>query len=143
MPMPPAIRPNGNPARILEKRISKKSRRRIKLVTNEWSNFHRGVGSSLKMHWRRQGDLGELSAMEWFESQGAIVCFPIGHSPDWDFIAELNATRTNRDRPASLVEGDARLYLRAQHPTYAEFEVDPGRPLLTPTVEERPSRIAS
>jgi hypothetical protein len=40
------------------------------------------------MHWRRQGDLGELSAMEWFASKGAIVCFPIGHSPDWDFIAE-------------------------------------------------------
>jgi hypothetical protein len=42
------------------------------------------------MHWRRQGDLGELSAMEWFASKGAIVCFPIGHSPDWDFIAELD-----------------------------------------------------
>jgi hypothetical protein len=27
--------------------------------------------------------------MEWFASKGAIVCFPIGHSPDWDFIAEL------------------------------------------------------
>jgi hypothetical protein len=42
------------------------------------------------MHWRRQGDLGELSAMEWFASRGAIVCFPIGHSPDWDFVAELD-----------------------------------------------------
>jgi hypothetical protein len=41
------------------------------------------------VHWRRQGDLGELSAMEWFASKGAIVCFPIGHSPDWDFIAQL------------------------------------------------------
>jgi hypothetical protein len=41
------------------------------------------------MHWRKQGDLGELSAMEWFAAKGAIVCFPIGHSPDWDFIAEL------------------------------------------------------
>lgn len=27
--------------------------------------------------------------MDWFASQGALVCFPIGHSPDWDFIAEL------------------------------------------------------
>jgi hypothetical protein len=26
--------------------------------------------------------------MEWFASKRAIVCFPIGHSPDWDFIAE-------------------------------------------------------
>jgi hypothetical protein len=42
------------------------------------------------MHWRRQGDRGELSAMDWFASKGAIVCFPIGHSPDWDFIAELD-----------------------------------------------------
>jgi hypothetical protein len=42
------------------------------------------------MHWRRQGDLGELSAMDWFASKGAIICFPIGHSPDWDFIAELD-----------------------------------------------------
>jgi hypothetical protein len=40
------------------------------------------------MHWRLQGDLGELSAMEWFASKGAVVCFPIGHSPDWDFIAD-------------------------------------------------------
>ena len=42
------------------------------------------------MHWRRQGDLGEFSAMDWFVSRGALVCFPIGHSPDWDFIAELD-----------------------------------------------------
>jgi hypothetical protein len=28
--------------------------------------------------------------MEWFAAQAAIVCFPIGHSPDWDFIAELD-----------------------------------------------------
>jgi PD-(D/E)XK endonuclease len=42
------------------------------------------------MHWRQQGDLGELSAMEWFASKGAIVCFPLGHSPDWDFVAQLD-----------------------------------------------------
>jgi hypothetical protein len=41
------------------------------------------------MHWRRQGDLGELSAMEWFASKGAAIAVPLGHSPDWDFIAEL------------------------------------------------------
>ena len=28
--------------------------------------------------------------MDWFASRAAIVCFPIGHSPDWDFIAELD-----------------------------------------------------
>jgi hypothetical protein len=42
------------------------------------------------MHWRRQGDLGELSAMEWFESKGAGIYFPIGHSPHSDFIAEFD-----------------------------------------------------
>jgi PD-(D/E)XK endonuclease len=42
------------------------------------------------MHWRKQGDLGELSAAMWFASQGATICFPFGHSPDWDFIAALD-----------------------------------------------------
>ena len=27
--------------------------------------------------------------MEWFASKGAAVAFPVGHSPDWDFIAEF------------------------------------------------------
>jgi PD-(D/E)XK endonuclease len=42
------------------------------------------------MHWRRQGDLGELSAMEWFASKGAHILVPVGHSPDYDFVAELS-----------------------------------------------------
>jgi PD-(D/E)XK nuclease superfamily protein len=42
------------------------------------------------MHWRRQGDLGELSAMEWFASKGALVCVPVGHSPDFDFVAVMD-----------------------------------------------------
>jgi hypothetical protein len=42
------------------------------------------------MHWRKQGDLGELSAAQWFASKGATICFPFGHSPDWDFIAVLD-----------------------------------------------------
>jgi Holliday junction resolvase-like predicted endonuclease len=37
---------------------------------------------------RRQGDLGELSAMEWLASKGYGVNFPIGHSPDYDLIAD-------------------------------------------------------
>jgi Holliday junction resolvase-like predicted endonuclease len=37
---------------------------------------------------RRQGDLGELSAMEWLGSQGFNVWIPVGHSPDSDLIAE-------------------------------------------------------
>jgi hypothetical protein len=36
---------------------------------------------------RRQGDLGELSAMEWLGSQGYSVYVPVGHSSDVDVIA--------------------------------------------------------
>ena len=39
---------------------------------------------------RRQGDLGELSAMEWLASKGAHIYVPVGHSPDVDLIAELD-----------------------------------------------------
>ena len=39
---------------------------------------------------RRQGDLGELSAMEWLGFAGAHVAVPVGHTPDWDLIAELD-----------------------------------------------------
>jgi PD-(D/E)XK endonuclease len=37
---------------------------------------------------QRQGDLGELSAMEWLGSQGYLVYYPIGHSPDCDLILD-------------------------------------------------------
>ena len=40
---------------------------------------------------REQGDLGELSAMEWLASQGATLAIPAFHSPDWDLIAELDS----------------------------------------------------
>ena len=40
-------------------------------------------------HPRRQGDLGELSAMEWLASLGAAIYVPFGHSPDVDLVAEL------------------------------------------------------
>jgi hypothetical protein len=38
---------------------------------------------------RRQGDLGELSALYWLASKGVPVALPIGHSPDWDLAAEI------------------------------------------------------
>jgi PD-(D/E)XK endonuclease len=41
------------------------------------------------MNWREQGDRGELSAMEWLVAAGAYVAVPLGHSPDWDLIAEF------------------------------------------------------
>jgi hypothetical protein len=41
------------------------------------------------MNPRQQGDWGELSAMHWLAMRGARVAIPVGHSPDWDLIAEL------------------------------------------------------
>jgi hypothetical protein len=38
---------------------------------------------------RRQGDLGELSALYWLASKGVAVALPVGHSPDWDVAAEI------------------------------------------------------
>ncbi len=38
---------------------------------------------------REQGDLGELSAMEWLASRGAHIYLPVGHSPDVDLIADF------------------------------------------------------
>jgi hypothetical protein len=37
-----------------------------------------------------QGDIGELSAMEWLASKGAVVWVPFGHSPHVDLMAELD-----------------------------------------------------
>ena len=39
---------------------------------------------------RQQGDLGEVSAIEWLTRQGATVLMPIGHSPDYDLIADFD-----------------------------------------------------
>jgi hypothetical protein len=38
---------------------------------------------------RRQGDAGELSAMLWCGAHGASVFIPLGHSPDYDFVADF------------------------------------------------------
>jgi hypothetical protein len=37
---------------------------------------------------RKQGDLGELSALEWLVGHGYAVYLPLGHSPHCDLIAE-------------------------------------------------------
>ncbi|MFL5866682.1 MAG: group I intron-associated PD-(D/E)XK endonuclease [Thermoleophilaceae bacterium] len=42
------------------------------------------------MNTREQGDIGEMSAMYWLATIGAIVSIPVGHSPDYDLIAELD-----------------------------------------------------
>jgi Holliday junction resolvase-like predicted endonuclease len=41
-----------------------------------------------RMSPRQQGDRGELSALEWLGSQGYVVFYPIGHSPDCDLILD-------------------------------------------------------
>ena len=38
---------------------------------------------------RQQGDLGEVSAIEWLTRQGATVFVPLGHSPDVDLLADV------------------------------------------------------
>jgi Holliday junction resolvase-like predicted endonuclease len=43
-----------------------------------------------KLKPREQGDIGELSAMEWLASKGAHIYVPVGHSPDIDLVAELS-----------------------------------------------------
>jgi Holliday junction resolvase-like predicted endonuclease len=40
------------------------------------------------MNPREQGDLGEVSAMDWLTRWGARVWVPLGNSPDIDLIAE-------------------------------------------------------
>lgn len=47
------------------------------------------MGEQRAISRRQQGDLGELSAMEWFGRQGARVFVPVTHSPDYDLIVDL------------------------------------------------------
>ena len=43
------------------------------------------------MNTREQGDLGEVSAIEWLTWKGAPVYLPVGHSPDVDLVAWWDA----------------------------------------------------
>jgi PD-(D/E)XK endonuclease len=38
---------------------------------------------------RRQGDLGEVSAIEWLTRAGACVSVPLSSNPDYDLIADF------------------------------------------------------
>jgi PD-(D/E)XK endonuclease len=42
----------------------------------------------VRMTPRRQGDLGEFSAIEWLGTHGYAVYAPLGHSPDADLVAD-------------------------------------------------------
>jgi hypothetical protein len=132
---------------------------------------------------RRQGDLGELSAMEWLASKGCGVYYPIGHSPDCDLIVDdghalqrvqvKTTTQWHNRRwmvtlctrggnrswngvikrfsssrcdslfvvvadgrrwfvPADAVDGGSGIVLGG--PKYAEYEVEPGRRLVSERV---------
>ena len=59
---------------------------------------------------REQGDLGELSAMEWLVSQGATIAIPVSHSPDWDLIAELGARPARVQVKTSTARDDRGCY---------------------------------
>jgi Holliday junction resolvase-like predicted endonuclease len=39
---------------------------------------------------RKQGDLGELSAIDWLVSRGRPVWLPLGHAPDCDLVARID-----------------------------------------------------
>jgi Holliday junction resolvase-like predicted endonuclease len=142
---------------------------------------------------RQQGDIGELSAMEWLASKGAHIYVPVGHSPDIDLIAQIDGvalrievkTTTRRNArggwnamistrggnqswtglakyfdpsrcdylfihvgdgrrwciPSAAIEARTGLVLGG--PKYSEFEIDQGRPLISPTetagLESRPA----
>jgi hypothetical protein len=98
---------------------------------------------------RRQGDLGELSAMHWLVSVGAAVYVPLLHSPDCDLVADLDGcllrvqvktstySRGNRFEVMLATRGGnqswnglvKRLDPTRCGPKYAEYEVDRGEPL--------------
>jgi hypothetical protein len=49
-----------------------------------------------RLHPRAQGDLGEASAIQWLTWQGAAIWLPLGHSPDYDVVAEWPDGRLDR-----------------------------------------------
>jgi hypothetical protein len=127
---------------------------------------------------RRQGDLGEFSALEWLGWKGYPVWLPFGHSPNIDLVAEIDGrlvgiqvktstvfrkgrfevticTRGGNQSWSGLVKrfssarcdwlfvlvADGRRWFIPSHavqatsglrlggPKYAEYEIEPGRPL--------------
>jgi hypothetical protein len=52
----------------------------------------------------RQGDLGEGSAVDWFLRQGAVVALPLGYSPDYDVIVDLDGRLARVQVKTSVVQ---------------------------------------
>jgi PD-(D/E)XK nuclease superfamily protein len=57
---------------------------------------------------RRQGDLGEQSAIEWLWSRGYPVWYPIGHSPDVDLVTRIDGRLAGVQVKTSTVRRNAR-----------------------------------
>lgn len=109
---------------------------------------------------RKQGDLGEVSAMEWLASTGAKLFIPLFHSPDVDLVADLGghlhrievktcthmrgdrevlrsrASETAADGSSLPPPLDCKSGLTLGGPKYSQFEIDRGRPLKEPVALE-------
>jgi hypothetical protein len=85
-----APRPDSEPAGVVEEGVGDVR------AASRWCALPRGRISTRRIfaNWmltpREQGDVGELSAMCWLASRGAHVAVPVGSSPHWDLMAELD-----------------------------------------------------
>ncbi len=57
---------------------------------------------------REQGDLGELSALEWLKWNGAVVFAPVGHSPNVDLVADFGSSPIRIEVKTSCSERNGR-----------------------------------
>ena len=60
------------------------------------------------MHPRRQGDLGEASALHWLAEAGAAVFVPFGHAPHYDLVADFGDRPLRVQVKTSTVSRNAR-----------------------------------
>jgi hypothetical protein len=81
---------------------------------------------------RRQGDLGEYSAVEWLGSRGYPVWIPFGHSPDCDLVTEIGGRLVRVQVKTSTLQVKHRFQVALRtnggNQKYAAYEVEPGRP---------------
>ena len=56
-------------------------------MPEKWAR--RFVSMERVLNRRQQGDLGEISAVEWLTRRGALALLPVGHSPDFDLVAQF------------------------------------------------------
>ncbi|HEX7298543.1 MAG TPA: group I intron-associated PD-(D/E)XK endonuclease [Solirubrobacteraceae bacterium] len=63
------------------------------------------------MNPRKQGDLGEFSALEWLGSRGYPVWLPFGHSPDLDLVTRIDGRLVGVQVKTSTVWRSGRFYV--------------------------------